>query len=206
MTMTAKNLSTVATDIVETYGKTVINAIATYRVGSERLIDFVDHRVAAPAVGGASRLGDGLRINMIDARQRVRSVYLQGVATSATRANELVTTAVRVASKGIERFAAYADRVGATPMRSPIDILARAALPVAHRFSELAGRVENGSDRLVRRVAEGSKAVERPIVVRKAATRTQVVAGKRKVAAQLPKGRQAKSTARSSARTKRAAR
>jgi len=204
--MTAKNLSTVATDIVETYGKTAINAIATYRVGTERLIDFVDHRVAAPAVGGASRLGDGLRSNVIDARQRVRSLYLQGVAASATRANELVTTAVRAASKGIEQFAAYADRVGGAPMRSPIDILARAALPVATRFSDLAGRVENGSDRLVRRVAEGSKAVARPRVVRETATRTKVVASKRKVGAQVSKGHRVTSTARSSARTKRAGR
>src|SRR3982751_5075532 len=176
MTMTAKNLSTVATDIVETYGKTAINAIATYRVGTERLIDFVDHRVAAPAVGGASRLGNELRTNVIDARQRLRSLYLQGVATSATRANELVTTAVRVASKGIEQFSAYAGRVGATPMRSPIEILARAALPVANRFSDLADRVENGSDRLVRRVADGSTVVARPRVSREAATRTKVVA------------------------------
>ena len=201
--MTAKNLSTVATDIVETYGKTAINAIATYRIGSERLIAFVDHRVAVPAVGGASRLGDGFRSNVIDARKRVRNLYLQGLATGADRANELVTTAVRVASKGIERFAAYADRVGGTPMRSPVDILAQAALPLAHRFGTVAARVENGSDRLVRRVAEGTDTIDRPVVMRKTATRTKVVAGKRKVGAQLAKqGGRVKSTARSSRRAK----
>ncbi|MEO5882135.1 MAG: hypothetical protein ABIQ06_06930 [Caldimonas sp.] len=157
-TMTAKNLSTVATDIVETYGKTAINAITTYRVGTERLIDFVDHRVAAAAV--------------------------KGVMTSATGAQRLVTTAVRVASRGIERFASYAGRVEGQSARNSVQVFARAALPAANLVSNVAERLEIGSDHLVKRVAEGRSAIERPVVVRKNATRTRVVAGKRKIGAQ----------------------
>ncbi len=182
--MTAKNLSTVATDIVETYGKTAINAITTYRVGTERLIDFVDHRVAAAAVGGASRLGGRLRANVVDTQKRVRGLYLQGVTTSATRAQSFVTTAVRVASKGIERFASYAGRVGVVSARNSVQVLARAALPAANAVSNVAERLESGSDRLVKRVAEGRSAIERPVVVRKTATRTKVLASKRKIGAQ----------------------
>ena len=185
--MTAKNLSTVATDIVQTYGKAAINAITTYRVGTERLIDFVDRRVATAAVGGASRLGDELRSNVLDTQKRVRGLYLNGVANSATRAQGLVTTAVRFASQGVERFASYANRVGGSPNGRAIEMLARAALPAANAFSSVAGRVEDGSDRLVKRVAEGRGAIQRPVVVRAKATRTQVVAGKRKLGAQPAK-------------------
>jgi len=200
--MTAKNLSTVATDIVETYGKTAINAITTYRVGTERLIDFVDHRVAAAAVGGASRLGGALRANVVDTQKRVRSLYLQGVTTSATRAQSLVTTAVRIASKGIERFSAYAGRVGSVSAQNSVQVLARAALPAANAVSNVAERFENGSDRLVKRVAEGRSEIERPVVVRETATRTRVVASKRKIGAQ--KARPVKAAAKRS--TRRAAR
>ncbi len=199
--MTAKNLSTVATDIVENYGKTAINAITTYRVGTERLINFVDHRVAAAAVGGASRLGGQLRANVVDTQKRVRGLYLKGVTTSATRAQGFVTTAVRVASKGIERFAAYASRAVGESAQNSVQVLARAALPAANAVSNVAERLEIGSDRLVKRVAEGRSAIERPVVVRKTATRTKVLASKRKIGAQ--KARPAKAAKRA---TKRAAR
>ncbi len=199
--MTAKNLSTVATDIIETYGKTAINAITTYRVGTERLIDFVDHRVAAAAVGGASRLGGELRANVVDTQKRVRGLYLKGVTTSATRAQSFVTTAVRVASRGIERFAAYAGRVGGESTRNSVQVLARAALPAANAVSNVAERLESGSDQLVRRIGEGRSAIERPVVVRKTATRTKVLASKRKIGAQ--KARPVKAVKRA---TRRAAR
>ena len=199
--MTAKNLSTVATDIVETYGKTAINAITTYRVGTERLIDFVDHRVAAAAVRGVSRLGGELRANVVDTQKRVRGLSLNGVTASATRAQSFVTTAVRVASKGIERFASYAGRVGVVSAQNSVQVLARAALPAANAVSNVAERLENGSDRLVKRAAEGRSAIERPVVLRKTATRTKVVASTRKIGAQ--KVRPAKAAKRA---TQRAAR
>jgi hypothetical protein len=185
--MTAKNLSTVATDIVQTYGKAAINAITTYRVGTERLIDFVDRRVATVAVGGASRIGGELRSNVMDAQKRVRGLYLKGVTDSATRAQGLVTTAVRVASAGVERLASYAGRVGGSPSGRAVEMMARAALPAANAFSSVAERVEGGSDRLVKRVAQGRSAIQRPVVVRAKATRTKVVAAKRKLGAQPAK-------------------
>jgi hypothetical protein len=184
--MTAKNLSTVATDIVETYGKTAINTITTYRVGSERLIDFVDQRVASAAVGGVARMGSDLRSNVMDAKKRLRSLYLQGLTFGADQAQNVVAAAVVRASKGIERFAANANRIDRITV-SAVDMLARAALPAAQVVSQVAGRVELGSDRLARRVADDRGAIDRPYVLRESAVRTQVVASQRKIGAPATK-------------------
>lgn len=197
--MTAKNLSTVATDIVETYGKTAINAITTSRVATERLLGFVDRRVAAPAVSGTLRLSEGLRSNVVGARQRARSLYLQGLANGATRAHDLVTAAVRVTSEGIERFAAFAERAGAGTASGSMGVLTRAALPAANVLSNVSRRVQDGSDRLVRFVAEESGTIDRPVAVRGGPARTTVVAAKRKVGAKssTKQGRAAKTAKRS---------
>ena len=42
--MSTKNLSTVTTDLIETYGNTAKNVINAYRVGNERVIGMMDQR------------------------------------------------------------------------------------------------------------------------------------------------------------------
>ena len=52
--MSTKNLSSVATAVILSYGNTAINMINAYRVGGERVIGFVDQRFEA-AVGHRRR-------------------------------------------------------------------------------------------------------------------------------------------------------
>ena len=59
--MSNKNLSSVATAVIESYGNTAINMINAYRVGGERVIGFVDQRFEAAVNTGAARLSDELR-------------------------------------------------------------------------------------------------------------------------------------------------
>ena len=42
--MSNKNLSTVTTDLIESYGNTARNVIQAYRVGNLRAVQFVDQR------------------------------------------------------------------------------------------------------------------------------------------------------------------
>lgn len=189
--MSAKNLSTVATDIVETYGKTAINTITSYRVGTARLLDFVDERMASAAVGRVSRLGTELRSGVLIAKRRARNLTIEGLMRGTDRAQEVVTAAVVLASRGIERFATRADRIDRITV-SAVDMLARAALPAANAVSRVAERVESGSDQLARRIAEDRAAIDRPVVRRKTAVRTKVAAGQRKVGPQTA-ARQARS-------------
>ena len=78
--MTTKNLSSVATAVIESYGNTAINMINAYRVGGERVIGFVDQRFEAAVKTGASRLSEELRSNLIDTEKRISGLLRQGPA------------------------------------------------------------------------------------------------------------------------------
>ena len=43
----SKSLSTVANEVIDSYGITAINVINTYRFGGERIVGFVDERFAS---------------------------------------------------------------------------------------------------------------------------------------------------------------
>ena len=82
--MSSKNLSTVATDVIETYGITATNVINAYRFGGERFIGFVDTRIASAVSGVPSALGTGLRSKLMDGQKRVSSYSVKGLHLALT--------------------------------------------------------------------------------------------------------------------------
>ena len=97
--MSAKNLSTVACDLIESYGNTAKNVIDAYRAGGERVVSArkasaVPARLAALDPGlqpdleetGRSRLG--VKFGMTDARTSAHHLHITGGGTA------LVTQAV----------------------------------------------------------------------------------------------------------------
>ncbi len=178
--MSTKNLSTVANEVIQSYGVTAINVINTYRFGGERVIGFMDERFAVAVNRGASLLRKDLRSNLIDTQQRVSGYYVKGLHFGAERAETVVGVAVDLAGKGVNMVAANAERFeGAT---TAIDMINRVAMPAANVVHTVVGRIEKGSSLLVKRVS-GKDVPAKAVATRKLKTvkREAAVARKRVV-------------------------
>jgi hypothetical protein len=172
--MSTKNLSSVATAVIESYGNTAINVINAYRVGGERVIGFVDQRFEAAVNTGAARLSDELRSNLIDTQKRISGYYVKGLQIGSERAESAVSSAVELANKGVDRIAANAERFDQATKLGALEAINRLALPAATAMSEVVERIEEGSSQLAKKVA-GKPAVVKA-VAKKAKTVKKAVA------------------------------
>jgi len=204
--MSTKNLSGVATAVIESYGNTAINMINAYRVGGERVIGFVDQRFEAAVNTGAARLSDELRTNLIDTEKRISGYYAKGLQVGTDRAETVVSTAVELANKGVAGIAANAERFDQVTKLNALGMLNRVAMPAATAMSEVVVRIEEGSSQLAKRVAGKSAIVK--AATKKAKTVKKVVAKSVKKAGTAKKAVVRKATAvarKSSAAVKKAA-
>lgn len=167
--MSSKNLSSVATAVIESYGNTALNLINAYRVGGERVIGFVDQRFEAAVNVGAARLSDELRSNLIDTEKRFSGYYVKGLQLGTDRAESFVGSAVDLANKGVDRFAANAERFDQATKFGALGIINRVTLPAAEAVSQVVERIEEGSSQLAKKVAG------KPAVVKAAAKKAKAV-------------------------------
>ena len=151
--MSQKSLSSVATDVIATYGITATNVINTYRFGGERLAGFVDQRFAAVVNRGAAALRQDIRANLIGSQQRVSGYYVKGVHFGTDRAESVVGVAVDLATKGVSLVAVNADRIDRAANLNALAKLNRVAMPAAELVMKVAERIEEGSSELVKRVS-----------------------------------------------------
>lgn len=151
--MSKKNLSSVTASVIDSYGNTARNVISVYRVGGERVIDFVDQRFEAVVHTGTARLGAGLRSNLIGTQQRLSGYYSQSLHYGSDRAESVVDAAVDLAHKGARRIAANAERFDQATGLGALEAIHRVALPAATAVSQFAQRIERGSSRLAQRVS-----------------------------------------------------
>ena len=165
--MSSKNLSSVATAVIESYGNTAINMINAYRVGGERVIGFVDQRFEAAVNTGAARLSDELRTNLIDTEKRISGYYAKGLQVGTDRAETVVSTAVELANKGVAGIAANAERFDQATKLGALDMLNRVAMPAATAMSDVVVRIEEGSSQLAKKVAG------KPAIVKAAASKAK---------------------------------
>jgi len=150
--MSQKSLSSVATDVIATYGITATNVINTYRFGGERLAGFVDQRFAAVVNRGAAALRQDIRANLIGSQQRVSGYYVKGVHFGTDRAESVVGVAVDLATKGVSLVAVNADRIDRAANLNALAKLNRVVMPAAELVMKVAERIEVGSSELVKRV------------------------------------------------------
>jgi hypothetical protein len=167
--MSSKNLSSVATAVIESYGNTAMNMINAYRVGGERVIGFVDQRFEAAVNAGGSRLGDELRSNLIGTEKRISGYYAKGLQFGTDRAESAVGTAVELANKGVVSIAANAERFDQATNFGALDMLNRVALPAAQAVNDVVVRIEEGSSKLAKKVAGKS------VIAKAAAKQTKTV-------------------------------
>jgi hypothetical protein len=173
--MSTKNLSSIATDVIATFGITATNVINSYRFGGERLIGFVDARFAPAVNRGASALNKGIRSNLIGNQQRISSYSIQGMRYGTDRAQRVVGFAVDLATKGVSFVAANAGRIDCGVNVGALKTLNSVAMPAAIAVSTVVDRIEEGSSTLVRRVS-GKAMPAKAVATRKlvAATRKRV--------------------------------
>ncbi len=151
--MSQKNLSSVATDLIATYGITATNVINSYRFGGERVAGFVDQRFAAAVNRGASAFRKDLRANLIDSQQRVSGYCVKGVHFGTDKAQSAVGVAVDLANKGVSLVAANAERLDRATNLNALARITSVAMPAADLVVKVADRIEEGSSELVKRVS-----------------------------------------------------
>ena len=190
--MSKKNLSSVATAVIDSYGNTAINVINAYRAGGERVIGFFDQRFEAAVNTGAARLSDELRTNLIDTEKRISGFYARGLQVGSERAESAVSSAVELAHKGVERMAANAERFDQATKLGALEAINRLALPAATAVSQVVERIEEGSSQLAQRVAGEPAVVE--AVAKQAKTVKKAVAKTAKKAAATKKAAVRKTT------------
>lgn len=177
--MSTKNLSTVATEVIETYGITATNVINSYRYGGERIIGFFDERFASVVDRSASALSQNLRSGLIDNQQRVSGFYAKGLHFGTDRAQSVVGVAVDLATKGVSIVASGATRLDRSANLNALDKLNSVVMPAATLLSNVAERIEEGSSKWVTRVS-GKPMPAKALATRKLKTTTRKAAATRK--------------------------
>lgn len=177
--MSTKNLSTVANEVIESYGVINTNFINAYRFGGERMIGFVDERFAEAVNRGAPTLSKEVRTNLIDSQQRVSGFYVKGLHYGTDRAQSAVGVAVDLASKGVNMVAENAERFDRATKLNALDKLNRAVMPAANVVVQVVERVEQGSGKLVQRVS-GKAVPAKAVATRKLNTSKRKAAATRK--------------------------
>lgn len=158
--MNSKNLSTVTTDLIESYGNTAKNMIQAYRLGNQRVARFVDQRWEKALQESASQLQAEVRKNALAAQKAVSGMYIKGITLTSDRADVVVDKVVELAGKGVQQVASNAGAFEKRTGVAALNTLAKASLPAVTLVSGLAGKLEQGSSSLANTVAGGSTGVK----------------------------------------------
>jgi hypothetical protein len=189
--MSAKNLSTITTELITSYGKTARNMIHVYRMGNQRVARFVDRQWEKALAQSASELRSEVRRNALSAQRAVNGMYVKGIAISSDGADGLVGKFVELAGKGVQQVAANASRFEERTGLKALDNLANVAKPAVSVVSVLADRLESRSGQLASKVA-GHPAGVKLAAVKRVTPRRKVTPTARKTA---PASRRTRKTA-----------
>lgn len=164
--MSAKKLSTVATDVIESYGNTAKNVIHAYRAGGDRVGGLLERGWDRALKESRSQLATGVARNANAAQQALTGYYTKGLIVTSNGAEQVVNQVVKLAEAGVERVAANAQMFEYKTGVTALNTLAQATLPGAVALSTLATKIEVTSATLVSKIS-GAAAVA-PMPKRKA--------------------------------------
>lgn len=151
--MNAKNLSTVTSNVVESYGNTAKNVIHAYRAGGERVVDLVEERWNSALKESRSKLAAGVAKNATTVQKALCRYSKKGLTMSSGGAQTVVNQVVKMADAGIHTAALNANRLEEKMGLHPLSTLAKVALPGAVVLNNLATQVEQKSADLASRIA-----------------------------------------------------
>ena len=127
--MTAKNLSTVTTELIATSGKTASNVIKAYRAGGELMADMLNQRWNRAMRQSRPELSAETAKNAAAARSAFTTYYTRGLDITSEGAQQVVKQIVRAAEAGVERAAANAALFEVKTGMTTLNTIAKATAP-----------------------------------------------------------------------------
>ncbi len=151
--MSAKNLSTVATDLIESYGNTAKNVIDAYRAGGERVVTVLEQRWNRALKESRSQLTAEVAKNASAAQLAFSVLYTKGLTQTSNGAQQLVSQVVKLLDAGVERAAANAALFEEKTGVAALSTLANATAPGALLLSKVAIKIEQKTADLASKIA-----------------------------------------------------
>ena len=151
--MTAKNLSTVATDLIECYGNTAKNVIDAYRAGGEHVVTVLEKRWNAAFKESRSQLTKDVAQNASAAQLAFSVYYTKGLTQTTKGAEMVVSQLVKLAEAGVERVAANASLFEEKTGLNTLNTLAEVTKPGVVVLSQFAAKLEEKSAQLASKIA-----------------------------------------------------
>lgn len=151
--MSAKNLSTVASDLIASYGNTAKNIIDAYRAGGERVVSLLEQRWNQALKQSRSELTAETVKNASAAQLAFSVYYTKGLNLTSSGAQQVVSQLVKLAETGVERVAANASAFEEKTGVTTLDTLAKATAPGALVLSKLAAQIEQTTAGLASKIS-----------------------------------------------------
>ena len=151
--MTAKNLSTVASDLIESYGNTAKHVIDAYRAGGERVVSLLEQRWNRALKQSRSELTAETAKNASAAQMVFSAYYSKGLDLTTNSATQAVSHLVKALEQGIERVAANASAFEEKTGVTTLNTLAAVTAPGALVLSKLAAQIEQKTAALASKIA-----------------------------------------------------
>jgi hypothetical protein len=151
--MSAKNLSTVAADLIESYGNTAKNVIDAYRAGGERVVGLLEQRWNQALKQSRTELTAETAKNATAAQLAFSAYYTKGLNMTTSGAQQVVDQLVKVLETGVERAAANASLFEEKTGVTALNTLAAATAPGALALSKLAAQIEQKTAELATKIA-----------------------------------------------------
>lgn len=174
--MTSRNLSTVTTDLITSYGKTAKNVLGACRAGNERAIGFMGQSWERALRKSRAKLKPEVHANALLAQKKLGAYYTRGAKVASASADIAISKLVELAAKGIHKVAANAVQFQTKTGVTALNSLAHAVVPSAESVATVARRIELQSWLLEKRIAGKAPgaAVRRVTPFKKARTRQTV--------------------------------
>ena len=153
--MSAKNLSTVAGNLIESYGNTAKNVIDAYRAGGERVVSLLEQRWNRAVEGSRPQLTAETVKNASAAQLAFSVYYIKGLSLTTNGAQQVVSQLVKVLEDGVERLAANASAFEEKTGVTTLNVLAQATVPGAEALTRLATQIEQKTAELASKIAGG---------------------------------------------------
>lgn len=151
--MSAKNLSTVAIDLIESYGNTAKNFIEAYRAGGDRVVTVLEQRWNRALKESRPELTAEVAKNATAAQLAFSAIYSKGLTLTTSGAEQVLAQLVKLAETGVERASANAalfeEKTGVTALNT----LAQVTAPGALALSKLATQIEQKTADLASKIA-----------------------------------------------------
>lgn len=150
--MSAKNLSTVASDLIAAYGNTANHMINAFRAGGEQVVSVLEQRWNRALKESRPQLTAEVAQNASAAQLAFSVYYTKGLTLTSDGAQQVVSHLVKLAETGVERVAANAALFEEKTGVSTLTSLAQATAPGALVLSRVASQIEQKTADLASRI------------------------------------------------------